>query len=139
MVAHLSSLAGLLGMPFGHVLGPLIVYLSKPEESEFVESHARASLNFQLTLFILAVPLVVGAILAWIAAIFAAPGWHEVRHHGYGSMVVPWFATGFIAIGLLVAAILIGSLVLVIMGAVAAADGRRYRYPFAIPFFRPKI
>ena len=138
MVAHLSSLAGLLGMPFGHVLGPLVVYLSKPEDSEFVEGHARSSLNFQLTIFIFALPLVLGAIVAWIVAIFASPGWHEARHHGYGSIVVPWFATGFVAIALLVAAILIGSLILVVMGTVAAADGRPYRYPFAIPFFRDR-
>jgi uncharacterized protein len=47
MLAHLSALvAGLFGFPF---LGPLIVMLTKGKESQWVESHAKESLNFQIT------------------------------------------------------------------------------------------
>jgi uncharacterized Tic20 family protein len=45
MAAHLSALVAIAGLPFGHVIGPLVVYLIKGHESEFVAAHARASLN----------------------------------------------------------------------------------------------
>lgn len=47
MLAHLSALvAGMFGFPF---LGPLIVMLTKGKESQWVESHAKEALNFQIT------------------------------------------------------------------------------------------
>lgn len=48
MVAHLSALAGFL-IPFGSVLGPLIVWLMKKDESEFVADQGKEALNFQIT------------------------------------------------------------------------------------------
>ena len=38
-----------LAVPFGNVLGPLVVWLLKKDESEPVDRHGRASLNFQIT------------------------------------------------------------------------------------------
>jgi hypothetical protein len=55
MAAHLSALVAIAGLPFGHVLGPLIVYLVKGHESEFVASHAKASLNYQITMSIVGI------------------------------------------------------------------------------------
>ena len=55
MAAHLSALVAVAGLPFGHVLGPLIVYLIKGHESEFVASHAKASLNYQITMSIVGI------------------------------------------------------------------------------------
>jgi hypothetical protein len=34
-------------------VGPLIIYLLKKDESDFVKEHAKESLNFQITVFIL--------------------------------------------------------------------------------------
>lgn len=48
MVAHLSALAGFI-IPFGSVLGPLIVWLMKKDESEFVADQGKEALNFQIT------------------------------------------------------------------------------------------
>jgi len=55
-------------------LAPLIIYLIKKNESSFVTAHARESLNFQITIFILFVILfitVIGILLAWILGIIA--------------------------------------------------------------------
>jgi len=50
MFAHLSALAALLiGFPF---LGPLIIYLVKKDEDQFVADQAREALNFNLTAMI---------------------------------------------------------------------------------------
>lgn len=50
-IAHLSALAGYV-IPFGSVLGPLVVWLMNREEMPIVGEHARRALNFQLTMLI---------------------------------------------------------------------------------------
>lgn len=51
MIAHLSALVGLI-IPFGHVLGPLIVWLVKKDTMPFVDDQGKEALNFQITLSI---------------------------------------------------------------------------------------
>lgn len=49
MLCHLSSLILYLGIPFGNVLGPLIFWLVKKDEFEFVDDQGKEALNFQIT------------------------------------------------------------------------------------------
>lgn len=49
MGAHLSGFAGLLGIPFGNILGPLIVWMLKKEEMPFAADQAKEALNFQIS------------------------------------------------------------------------------------------
>ncbi|MAF65690.1 MAG: orotate phosphoribosyltransferase [Planctomycetes bacterium] len=52
MGAHLAGLLGCL-VVVGSVVGPLVVWLVKKEESEFVADQALEALNFQITVFLL--------------------------------------------------------------------------------------
>ncbi len=59
MLCHLSAFAGYF-FPFGGVIGPLICWLSRKDESQWVNQNGKASLNFQLSILlymILAAPL----------------------------------------------------------------------------------
>ena len=59
MLCHLSAFAGFF-FPFGAIIGPLICWLSKRDESAWVSLNGRASLNFQLSILLymfLAIPL----------------------------------------------------------------------------------
>ncbi|MDJ0787299.1 MAG: DUF4870 domain-containing protein [Myxococcota bacterium] len=49
LLAHLGVLAGYL-VAVGHILVPLLVWLMKRDESEFVAEHALESLNFQISM-----------------------------------------------------------------------------------------
>lgn len=51
MACHLSALSGFV-IPLGNVIGPLVVWITKKNESEFVNEHGKTALNFQLTLTI---------------------------------------------------------------------------------------
>ncbi|MFP4081139.1 MAG: DUF4870 domain-containing protein [Candidatus Aminicenantes bacterium] len=51
MVAHLAALAGFI-IPLGNVIGPLIVWLIKKDESPFIEDQGKESLNFQISITI---------------------------------------------------------------------------------------
>lgn len=55
-------------------LAPLIIYLIKKDESAFVREHAKESLNFQITAFIIMIGLaitIIGILLIWVVGILA--------------------------------------------------------------------
>jgi uncharacterized protein len=52
MACHLSALAGFVFPAFGHVLGPLIVWLIKRGESSEIDAHGKEALNFQISMLI---------------------------------------------------------------------------------------
>jgi uncharacterized Tic20 family protein len=52
MFAHLSALLMLLGVPFGHILGPFVVWLVKRREIPFVDEQGKESMNFQISMTI---------------------------------------------------------------------------------------
>lgn len=56
------------------ILAPLIIWLIKKDESQFVSAHAKESLNFQITLILVMIILVitiVGLLVAWIIGILS--------------------------------------------------------------------
>jgi len=59
MFAHLSALIGFI-IPFGNLLGPLIIWLMKKETMPFVDQQGKEALNFQITVTI---AMVISAIL----------------------------------------------------------------------------
>ncbi|MDZ7344612.1 MAG: DUF4870 domain-containing protein [candidate division KSB1 bacterium] len=90
MLCHLSTFAGFI-IPFGNIVGPLLVWLIKKDEFPLVEDQGKEALNFQIsmTIYIIAsivlillligIPLLVGLclfdiIVTVIAAIKANQG-----------------------------------------------------------------
>ncbi|HEX9996536.1 MAG TPA: DUF4870 domain-containing protein [Abditibacterium sp.] len=104
MGAHLSSLSGFIGVPFGNIIGPLVVWLIKKDSSAFINEHGRESLNFHISL--------------WIYGLISGILWFTI-------ILIPLV---FIAW----AAIYIGGVVYSILAAVKAANGEHYRYPFTM-------
>jgi len=52
--AHLSALAGLV-MPFGSIIGPLVIWLIKKDTMPFVNDQGKEALNFNITVAIAAI------------------------------------------------------------------------------------
>jgi uncharacterized Tic20 family protein len=76
MLAHLSSLGGLF-VPFGHILGPLIVWLIKKDEMPFVNDQGKEALNFQITVALAALvslPLVCTGVLFFVPIVIVILG-----------------------------------------------------------------
>jgi uncharacterized Tic20 family protein len=103
MWCHLSALAG-LAVPFGNVLGPLILWQMKRSEFPIVEDHGRESLNFQLSALIY---LIGGGIIAVLGM---------------------FFCLGFLLLPVLLV-IHFGALVLCVIAGIKANEGVLYRYP----------
>jgi len=111
LVAHLSWLAAsVVGLP---PLGPLIVFLVLKDRSRFVRGHAAEALNVNISL--LAYEVVLFLVISVLAVVTLGLG--AVL---YGLLVVPGLAY----------------LVFSILGAVAASQGREFRYPLIFRLVR---
>ena len=100
-----SWAAGIAG-----AVGALAVWMIKRDDSPFAAEHAKEALNFNLSMFIYAVVLVVFVVITLgIGVIFAAP-------LGLAIAVVWFFCT--------------------LKAAFSAYDGQSYRYPITLRLFR---
>jgi uncharacterized Tic20 family protein len=106
MLCHLSALAGCV-FPFGHILGPLIVWQLKKNEFPSVDVHGKASLNFQITVTI---AMFLGGIAAAILSFI-----------GIGVLLFP-----------LVMLLWLAGLILAIIAGIKANNGEAYKYPFSL-------
>lgn len=62
MLCHLLAFSGFI-IPFGTILGPLVIWLIKKDQSSFVNDQGKESLNFQISIIIYSI---VAAILCLI-------------------------------------------------------------------------
>lgn len=62
MLCHLVAFSGFI-IPFGSIIGPLVMWLIKKEESEFINYHGKESLNFQISI---AIYTIISGILALV-------------------------------------------------------------------------
>ena len=58
MICHLAALSGYVS-GLGFIVGPLIVWIIKKEEFPFVNEHGKEAVNFQISMFMLQIILVV--------------------------------------------------------------------------------
>ena len=62
MLCHLSALSGFI-IPFGNIIGPLIIYSMKKDEYAFVADQGKESLNFQISVLIYLMISAIAALL----------------------------------------------------------------------------
>lgn len=79
MACHLAGLSAYIGVPFGHIFGPLLIWLIKKDEIPFVNDQGREAVNFGITLTIFYVAAFITAFfLIGIPALLALPVVHLV-------------------------------------------------------------
>ncbi|MBD2231762.1 DUF4870 domain-containing protein [Phormidium tenue] len=83
MLAHLSALSGFV-IPFGNIIGPLVIWLVKRDEMSFVNDQAREALNFNISMTIymvvagvlifvlIGIPLMIVLGIAWLVLVILA-------------------------------------------------------------------
>ena len=130
-IAHVAALIG-LAMPFGNVIGPLIVWQLKKDESEFVKEHGKESLNFQLTLSIITFVIMIIA-LAGILFTFVMPA---IQYGEPSPESIPGFLLIIFSFAGFFALLFLFNLVCIIVAAIKAGDGDLYSYPFRIKFIK---
>ncbi|OGX37331.1 MAG: orotate phosphoribosyltransferase [Omnitrophica WOR_2 bacterium RIFCSPHIGHO2_02_FULL_52_10] len=69
---HLSALVALIGVPFGNVLGPLVIWLIKKNDMPLVDEEGKSALNFQLSMTIYTLVVLVLCFVA-VGLLFIVP------------------------------------------------------------------
>jgi uncharacterized protein len=77
VAAHLSTFAGLV-VPFGSVIGPLAVWLTRRDRDPFIDDAGREALNFGISiaiygavalvgaLMLVGIPVLIAGVIAWV-------------------------------------------------------------------------
>jgi uncharacterized protein len=120
VLCHLATFSMYIGVPFGNILGPLVVWLLGRTRSVFVDHQGKEALNFQISFMVYI--LVLGVLGA--------------------AAFVTIFIDGRLGIAGIAILVLLGILlgvlhfVLVIVAAVQAGRGKWYRYPLTFRLIR---
>lgn len=111
MLCHLSALIVLLGIPFGNILGPFIIWLFKKNRFPIVDELGKESMNFQIAMSIYT-----------IISLVLALGFTPVL---IGFLFYP--VTGII---------IVADIALTIVATIKASNNEPYRYPFIFRLIR---
>ncbi|WP_269527096.1 DUF4870 domain-containing protein [Coraliomargarita parva] len=120
MLCHLLALSGLIGVPFGNIVGPLIIWLIKKDQDPFVDRCGKNSLNFQITATLAMAILTAGGFICAIPMALIP---------FIGLLYLPFLV-------LLLFGLMIAVTVLTVIGGLHANDGKHYSYPYSIEFIK---
>lgn len=135
---HLSTFSRFI-IPFGNFIGPIILWITNKEKSEFIDAHGKQAINFQISILLYA--LILGAltipffIFNFLGAIdfFDFNGFDNI-HINIGKPSPLLYITG--GIGVLAVTGFILELVFIVVASLKARDGELYNYPLTINFLK---
>ena len=114
---HLSSFLGYL-FPFAGVIIPLILWQTKKGNSDFIDKHGKAAVNFNITFSLAEVALIFAIILSVLGHIFSS-----------SSLPFVFIIATFFVLELT-------RCILIIRASLKAQKGELYSYPFTINFIK---
>ena len=118
---HLSAFFGYV-IPFGAIVGPLVIWEINKEKSEFVNENGKEAINFNLSYLLYTFLLGLSVVPFIIRSVMS-----EFQH-------LDLF--GIITAGSLIGVLAIVKFVLIILAAVSANQGEVYHYPLTIKFIK---
>ena len=118
---HLSAFFGYM-VPFGAVVGPLVIWEINKNKSDFVNENGKESINFNLSYLLYTFLLGLSIIPFIIRTVLS-----EFHHFDLFGIVTAASIIGLIAIV---------KFVLIIFAAIKADQGEVYHYPLTIKFIK---
>jgi hypothetical protein len=138
---HLSALLQYF-IPFGNFIFPIIIWTSKKDKSEYINYHGKQVLNFQLSIFIYSLVLAMIALPLFIYTIFESVPFYSIINHNDFILTNFNFENiiGSVTIGIIVVLVVIllkvAEFFLIIVAAINASNGEKYKYPLTISFIK---
>lgn len=126
LLAHLASFSNLL-IPFGAVLGPLVVWLSKRDHSAFVGRHGKEAVQFQASFLVYHMVLICAGIASFFGGVAGA-----ATQGGQAEMLAPVGMIGLFGIVAVALLLRLFVCVMAVVGAVRAYNGEEFRYPLTV-------
>jgi uncharacterized Tic20 family protein len=138
---HLSTLTQYF-IPFGNYIFPIILWSTKKDQSEFVDHHGKQVLNFQLSLLLYSLVLLMISIPSFLISVFnnmslnALVNDHDLNISNFnfeGNIIM--LTLGLLCI-LLFGLLKVAEFFLIIYASVKTSNGEKYQYPITISFIK---
>lgn len=138
---HISMLSQYF-IPFGNFIFPIIIWSSKKKQSEYLDVQGKQVINFQISIFIYSLILSATAVTLFIATLFSHLSTNNIqdlqsfnfKNFELENSII-MVVTGTMAVVALVV-LKIMEFILILLGAIKVSDGKNYKYPFTIGFFK---
>jgi len=138
---HLSTLTQYI-FPFGNYIFPIIIWSSKKDKSEFIDHNGKQALNFQLSMLVYSLVLILIAVPIFLVTVFRNVSFNDLINDNHDLFINFDYGNsiGLLTIGalalLVLAGIKIAEFFLVILATIKASNGEVYNYPLTIPFLK---
>ena len=127
--------------PFGNFIFPVVIWSAKKDQSKFVDYNGKQCINFQLSILIYTIVLVIIAASIFLHTIFANTYitlWHN------GRWVINRFRqediTGLVVLGIvttgMVVVLKVAEFFITLTAAIKNSNGEYYKYPLTINFIK---
>jgi uncharacterized Tic20 family protein len=135
---HLSTFSRFI-IPFGNFIGPIVLWIANKEKSEFVDTHGKQAINFQISILLYA--LIMGLLTVPFFFFKLIGSFDFIDINAFDSIHINISEPSpllYIGGGLGVLAVLgfILELVFIIIASLKARDGELYHYPLTIDFLK---
>lgn len=135
---HLSTFSRFI-IPFGNLLGPIILWVTNKDKSEFIDAHGKQAINFQISILLYALIIGMLTIPFFIFKIFSGLDLIDFNafqdfHINIGKPSPLLYFGG--ALGALAIIGFIIELILIVLASLKARDGEYFKYPFTINFLK---
>lgn len=138
---HLSTLSQYL-IPFGNYILPLIIWSANKEKSDFVNHQGKQALNFQLSILLYTIVLIIIAVPTFIIWLVNLIQQYDLNNRTleFHDIFTTQNVTGFVMVGIVAiiffAVIKLAEFFLILYAAFKSADGEYYKYPLTINFIK---
>lgn len=137
---HLSVLTKYF-IPFGNYFVPIIMWATRKETSELADYNGKQVINFQLSMFLYSLVLLIVAIPSFVYSLFNNVSFNTFTN---GDFIFDKLSTGNLTGMVLIAVIAAGIYIfskiieffLVIYGAIKTSEGHYFKYPLTINFIK---
>ncbi|EKT4519756.1 DUF4870 domain-containing protein [Flavobacterium psychrophilum] len=137
---HLSVLTKYF-IPFGNYVLPIVLWASRKDSSKFTDYNGKQVINFQLSMLLYSVILLVVSIPILLFSIFNTVSFNDFDK---GNFIFEKLCAGNVSGIVIVALVAIGlfcfmkiaEFFLIIYGAIKTNEGEYFKYPLVINFFK---
>jgi len=135
---HLSTFSRFI-IPLGNFIGPIILWVSNKDKSEFIDAHGKQAINFQISVLLYAI--ILGTIIIPFLIFNIFNGFDFINFNGFYDFHFnigkpsPLLYVGGALGGLAILGFIL-ELVFIIKASLKARDGELYQYPFTINFIK---
>ncbi|MBC7556146.1 MAG: DUF4870 domain-containing protein [Chryseobacterium sp.] len=138
---HLSALSQYC-IPFGNYIFPIVIWNSNKDKSEFIDFNGKQVINFQLSMFLYSLVLVMIAIPIFLIRVFSNVPLDTIindgdfmKHHFSLENISGIAIVAVVAIILFIS-LKVAEFFFIIYASVKASTGEKFEYPLTIPFIK---